>query len=43
MVPEGQVALPSIRAGLVIWDKGKVTIDAIDLQGEVKITGGELT
>jgi len=42
MVPEGHVALPSIRAGLVIWDKGEVTIDALDLRVEPKITGGKL-
>ena len=42
MVPNGHVALPSIRSGLVIWQEGKVTINALDLQGTPKITGGEL-
>ncbi len=36
-----QVQLESLEAGLVLWDKGHVTIDALGLQGEPRVVGAD--
>ena len=41
-VPEGKVEIESMGTGVVIWDKGRVSIEANDLRGTPKIEGGEL-
>jgi hypothetical protein len=39
-VPEGSVQVPMMGTGTVVWDCGAVTVEAVDLQGEIKVTGG---
>ena len=41
-LPKGFVKLPSLSAGIVIWDHGKVSVDALDLKGEISVKGGKL-
>lgn len=41
-VPDGKVEIEAMGTGTVVWDNGKVTIDAIDLKGTPKVTGGTL-
>lgn len=41
-VPNGSVEVEAMGTGTVVWDNGKVTIDAIDLAGTPTITGGTL-
>ena len=41
-VPDGHVHLESLEAGLVLWDKGQVTIDAIGLQDEPNAVGAQV-
>ena len=38
---EKQVHLESLEAGMVLWDKGSVTIDALGLQGEPRVVGAD--
>ena len=38
-IGEKQVRLESLKAGLVVWDKGHVTIDALGLRGEPQVVG----
>ena len=38
---EKQVHLESLEAGIVLWDKGHVTIDALGLQGEPRVVGAD--
>ena len=40
-LPNGKVELKSLKAGLIIWQNGNVTIDALDLQDEPAIIGGK--
>lgn len=42
-VPNGRVELKAMGTGTIIWDKGRVTIDANDSQGTPQITGGHLS
>ncbi|UCC44930.1 MAG: hypothetical protein JSU65_03125, partial [Candidatus Zixiibacteriota bacterium] len=42
-VPGGKVEIDGITAGTVFWDNGKVTVDAIGLQGKPRVTGGQLS
>ena len=41
IVPEGEVHIEGMGMGAVIWDKGDVTIEAVQCEG-VKITGGRV-
>ena len=41
-VPGGQVVLDGIEAGVMIWDRGTVTVNAVALQGTPEVAGGEL-
>jgi hypothetical protein len=41
-VPEGRVEIPAMGMGTVVWDNGQIIVDAIGVQGDVRITGGEL-
>ena len=41
-LPDGHVHLESLEAGLVLWDKGQVTIDAIGLQDEPIVVGAQV-
>lgn len=38
-VPDGQVHLERLEAGIVVWDKGHVTIDALGLRAEPSVAG----
>ena len=38
---EKQVHLESLEAGIVLWDKGRVTIEALGLQGEPRVVGAD--
>ncbi len=42
-VPDGRVEIEGITVGTVFWDNGKVTVDAIGLQGKPRVTGGHLS
>ncbi|HIL11593.1 MAG TPA: hypothetical protein EYG11_23145 [Candidatus Latescibacteria bacterium] len=41
-VPEGKVEIESMGTGMVIWDNGRVRIEANDVRGTPKVEGGEL-
>ena len=41
-VPDGKVEIESMGTGLVVWDNGRVRVEANDVQGTPKVTGGEL-
>ncbi len=41
-VPEGKVEIESIGTGMVVWDNGRVSVEANDLRGTPKIQDGEL-
>ena len=38
-LPNGKVEIESLSCGTVIWEKGNVTVDALDLKGEPVISG----
>ncbi len=38
-VPDGQVHIEHVEAGMVLWDRGRVTVDAIGLQAEPRVVG----
>lgn len=40
--PEGKVEIDAMGMGTVVWDDGKVRVEAVSLQGTPRITGGEL-
>ena len=40
-VPDGLIQIARIGAGLVVWDKGHVTVDAIGLAGETDVVGAK--
>ena len=40
-VPGGKVEIAAITVGTVFWDNGKVTVDAVGLQGKPRVTGGQ--
>ena len=40
-VPEGEVHIEAMGMGTVIWDKGDVTIEAVQCEG-VKVAGGRV-
>ncbi|MCY3781508.1 MAG: hypothetical protein OXG78_14435 [Chloroflexi bacterium] len=39
--PDGRVHIEGLEAGMVVWDRGHVTIDAIGLQAEPNIVGAK--
>ena len=41
-VPGGHAVLEGIEAGVVLWDKGTVTVNAVGHQGAPEVAGGEL-
>lgn len=41
-VPNGQVKVDGIQLGTVVWDNGKVTIDAIGIKGTPQVSGGQM-
>ncbi len=41
-VPSGSVRVEAMAMGTVVWDAGRVTVDAVDLRGRVAVVGGEL-
>ncbi|MFH1738298.1 MAG: hypothetical protein ABIH23_04775 [bacterium] len=41
-VPDGKVEIEAMGTGTVVWDKGKVSVEAIELRGTPTITGGEI-
>ena len=40
-VPDGQVQIESLEAGMVVWDRGHVTIDAVGLQSAPNVIGAK--
>lgn len=40
-IAENQVHIESLQAGMVLWDKGHVTIDALGLQAEPRVVGAK--
>lgn len=42
-LPDGHVWIKSLEAGMVVWDKGQVAIDAIGLRGAPEVIGAKLT
>ena len=40
-VPDGQVQIDSLEAGIVVWDRGHVTVDALGLQAAPKTIGAK--
>ena len=41
-VPGGQIVIEGIETGVVVWDRGEVTVDGVGLQGTPEVVGGEL-
>ena len=41
-VPGGRVELDAIETGIIVWDNGTVTIEAVGLEGAARVTGGQL-
>lgn len=41
-LPNGKVEIDALSTGTIVWDNGKVTINAIGLEGTPRITGGTL-
>lgn len=41
-VPEGEVKIKGFAAGTIIWDDGRVSIEAAEVKGKPQIEGGEL-
>jgi len=41
-LPVGEISVPRMGTGTVVWDRGAVSVDAIDLEGEPQVTGGRL-
>ena len=41
-LPDGAIELKGITTGTIVWDNGEVTIEAIGLRGQPKISGGRL-
>ena len=41
-VPDGEVKIKGFASGTIIWDNGKVTIEAAEITGKPQIRGGEL-
>jgi hypothetical protein len=39
-VPGGSVQVPMMGTGTVLWDNGKVMVDAVDLSGDITVSGG---
>ena len=40
-LPDGQVQLESLQAGMVVWDKAQVTIDAVGLAAQPSVIGAK--
>jgi hypothetical protein len=38
-VPGGEVEIGAIQVGTVVWDNGKVTVDAVGIDGPPRVTG----
>ncbi len=41
-LPDGKVEVDAMAAGTIVWDKGQVTVEAVGLQGQPRVTGGVL-
>ncbi len=41
-VPDGEVKVKGLASGTIIWDNGNVTIEAAEVKGKPRISGGEL-
>ena len=41
-VPDGKVEIEEMGMGTIVWNDGIVTIEALNLKGTPKITGGRL-
>ena len=40
--PEGEVTLKAMGTGTIVWDNGRITIEATEVKGKPKVEGGEL-
>ena len=41
-LPVGAVSVPAMGTGLVTWENGHVTVEAVDLTGPMTVEGGVL-
>jgi len=41
-LPKGKVEIEAFSTGTIVWDNGNVTVNAIDLKGTPRVTGGKL-
>jgi hypothetical protein len=41
-VPGGKIEIDAVTVGTVFWDNGNVTVDAVGMKGNPRITGGQL-
>jgi hypothetical protein len=41
-VPDGEISIKGFAAGTIVWDDGKITIEAATVKGKPQIKGGEL-
>ncbi len=41
-VPGGKIEIDAMSTGTLVWDNGKVTVNALHLQGTPRVTGGKL-
>lgn len=41
-IPDGRIEIESLTKGIIVWNKGEVSIDAIDLVGTPIVIGGQL-
>lgn len=42
-LPDGRVRIDSLEAGIVVWEKGQVAIDAVGLRGAPEVVGAKRT
>jgi len=42
IVPGGKIEVESMGVGMIVWDNGKVTVEAVDIKGKPKVVGGQM-
>ena len=38
-LPAGRIDIDRLEAGIVVWDKGRVSVDALGLEGDPTVSG----
>lgn len=41
-VPDGKVEIEAMGTGTVVWDRGNISVEAVELRGKPAVTGGGL-